>query len=824
MKTYTIETLGGWLQIKPVISQPENRQITELLYDSRQVNQAETSLFIALNTGRNDGHRFIPELIRKGVFNFLVETLPESEFSGQANFLVVPDSLKALQDIASFHRRLFDFPVIGITGSNGKTIVKEWLYQLLSADFRIVRSPKSFNSQIGVPVSVWQLNDPFNLAIIEAGISHPGEMEALENVIKPTLGIFTNIGTAHAENFESQTQHILEKACLFRNSESVFYCRDHQSIHTILNAETTGRKYSWGFHADSDLRILSLEKEQHVSKIVAEYNGYTFRFNIPFQDEASNENALHCVLVMLVLGCSFEQIHERVEKLHSLEMRLELNRAIHGCTLINDAYSADTESLRIALDVMLSQNQHKRRTVILSDIPESGKNQELLYREIAALLKRKQVNRIIGVGEEIASHATYFECEKMFFLSTEALLNQLQGIPFKDECILLKGARLFGFERVADVLLQKTHETVLEINLNAVIDNLNFYRKQIAPSVKVMAMVKAFSYGSGSFEIANILQNNGVDSLAVAYADEGIELRQAGISLPIMVMNPEVDSFHGMIENRLEPEIYSFRVLDEYSKAVSKRNGFDGQPLKIHIKLDTGMHRLGFEEIDLNELVKRILALAQLRVASVFSHLAGSSEPEMDEFTELQAGRFKAWTEFMERGLNVPFLRHILNSSGIIRQPDLQFEMVRLGIGLYGIGAAEEQAGLKAVSSLKTTISQLRKVDPGETIGYSRKGKVDKPSIIATLPIGYADGFSRTLGNGKGNVRINGINAATIGSICMDMCMVDVTHIPDLSEGDPVVIFENADDIHRLAATLGTIPYEVLTNISARVKRVYFQE
>jgi alanine racemase len=824
MKPYSIHTLGQWLNISPLVSKPQNQLITELLYDSRQINQAETSLFIAINTGRNDGHRFIPELIRKGVCNFLVETLPGPELCNTANFLLVDDTVKALQEIAAFHRRSFASPVIGITGSNGKTIVKEWLYQLLSADFRVIRSPKSFNSQIGVPVSVWQLDDPFNLAIIEAGISHPEEMDALETIIQPELAIFTNIGTAHAENFSNQTEQILEKAKLFRNAKSVFYCRDHQPIHKILTAQTNGRTFSWGFHPDSDLKILQLEKEKQSSNIVAQYNQSTFNFQIPFQDEASIENAMHCVAVMLVLGCSFDQIRERVRKLHSLEMRLELNRAIHGCTLINDAYSADTESLRIALDVMLSQNQHKRRTVILSDIPETGKDQAALYLEIAALLNRKQVNRIIGVGEEIAAHAAYFECEKMFFLSTEALISQLPAVHFKDECILLKGARIFGFERVADVLQQKTHETVLEINLNAVIDNLNFYRKQIAPSVKVMAMVKAFSYGSGSFEIANVLQNNGVDYLAVAYADEGIELRQAGISLPIMVMNPEVDSFYGMIENRLEPEIYSFRVLEEFSNAVIKRNGYDGKPLKIHIKLDTGMHRLGFEKTDLEELLNRILSLPQLQVASVFSHLAGSSDPEMDAFTRLQAERFIEWTKFMEQGLNAPFFRHILNSSGIIRQPALQFEMVRLGIGLYGIGAAGEQAGLKAVSSLKTTISQLRKVEAGETIGYNRAGKVNKSSLIATLPIGYADGFPRALGNGNGKVRINGIEASTIGGICMDMCMVDVTHIPNLSEGDPVVIFENAEDIQGLAGTLKTIPYEVLTNISARVKRVYFQE
>jgi len=473
---------------------------------------------------------------------------------------------------------------------------------------------------------------------------------------------------------------------------------------------------------------------------------------------------------------------------------------------------------------MLDQRQHQKRTVIISDLPSVKENAAESYCEIAALFQRKQVDRVIGVGKVIASHAAVFKGEKLFFQTTDALLQHLPEIGFRDECILLKGARVFGFERLADALQQKTHETVLEINLTAVVSNLNFYRSKLNPGVKLMAMVKAFSYGAGSYEIANTLQFNGVDYLAVAYADEGLELRNAGISLPVMVMNPEVDSFAAMIENRLEPEIYSFRILDAFSEAVQNRHGFDGQPLRIHIKLDTGMHRLGFEEKDLELLLQKLEQLPQLEVASVFSHLAGSADSEFDSFTAEQIRKFDAWTALLEEELKVPFLKHLLNSSGIVRHRHAQYNMARLGIGLYGIGESEEQSSLADVSCLKTIISQLRVLEAGETVGYSRKGAVNRRSIIATLPIGYADGFSRKLGNGAGTVRIGGINASTIGNICMDMCMVDVTAIPDVREGDQVVIFENAGDIHTLAQQMGTIPYEVLTAISARVKRVYFQE
>jgi len=824
MISYSLADLAKVLNAEAYISKEPHSFVHELFFDSRRFNQVSGSLFIALKTSRNDGHRYIPELIRKGITNFIVEKLPEKELIGEANFIRVDNSLDALQKIAAFHRRKFSFPLIGITGSNGKTIVKEWLYELLKDAFRIVRSPKSFNSQIGVPVSVWQMDAVHTLGIIEAGISAPGEMEALEEIIHPEIGIFTNIGSAHAENFPDRKSHILEKLILFKNSKKLIYCSDLAEKDEVIRNNLNIELITWGGSSNATFRITNTSIEQEEAVIYAAYKGNFLQFRIPFTDAASIENAVHCIVLMLELGMDVPYIQSGLPRLHRVEMRLELRKGIYNCTIINDSYSADTESLRIAVDFMMQQKQHQRRTVILSDILESGKEPAKLYPEVAALLERKGVYRLIGVGEQLTEHSAAFWGEKMFFPSTEALLKQLPAITFRDECILLKGARIFEFERIVDALQQKTHETILEINLSALESNLNFYRSQLKPGVKTMAMVKAFSYGSGSFEIANVLQYNNVDYLAVAYADEGIELRQAGISLPIMVMNPEQDSFPAMIEHRLEPEIYNFRILEQFSRAMAQRDGYDAQKTRVHIKLDTGMHRLGFEEKDLEELVVRLKKLPWLEVAAVFSHLAASSEAQHDEFTKLQISRFVSWTNVLRQGIEDPFLMHMANSSGIIRHPESQFDMVRLGIGLYGIAGGTDQSNLVNVSSLKTTISQIREVAAGESVGYGRKAILDRPSRIATLPVGYADGFGRKLGNGKAFLKIRKKEAPTVGSICMDMCMVDVTDIPSAREGDQVIVFDSPADIQRLAGWLETIPYEVLTNISGRVKRVYFQE
>lgn len=825
MSSYSLFTLAGWLGADPLVQDAASQDIGELLYDSRRLNHASKSLFVALHSRRNDGHRYIPGLIDKGVRNFLVERIPEGKLSHPANFIRVDNTLEALQTLATRHRSRFTYPVTGITGSNGKTIVKEWLYELLREDFNIVRSPKSFNSQLGVPLSLWQLDETHQLALIEAGISLPGEMQRLEAMIRPDIGIFTNIGSAHSKHFSDQAALVQEKLVLFRRAGLLIYCRDHEAIHEQIGLmeQRPARLSSWGEHPDAAVKVKRTGSGKTATQLQITREQDTFTLDVPFSDAASIENALHCVVMLLELGLAPETIRERLPRLHPVEMRLELRRGIHGCTLVNDAYSADPESLQIALDYLSQQRQSDRRTVILSDILESGKSTKELYDRVAGLLNRKQVHRLIGVGSVLLQHMEAFEGEKLFFPTTEKLLEQLPGLPFRNENILIKGARVFGFERIADALQQKTHETVLEVNLSAMVHNLNHYRSLLPPGTKTMAMVKAFAYGSGSAEIANVLQSNGVDYLAVAYADEGTELRQAGITLPVMVMNPEPESFVTLIDRQLEPELYSFRLLDLFAAAVRERSGFDGQPVRVHLKLDTGMHRLGFEEKDLPGLIPRIREQPGLEVASVFSHLAAGGEPEHDDFTRLQLTRFGQWTAQLEAGLGTGFLRHILNSAGIVRHPAGTFDMVRLGIGLYGIGG-EEQAALENVETLKTVISQIRELAAGETVGYSRRGILSRPARIATLPIGYADGFLRKLGNGNGHVRIRGRYAPTIGSICMDMCMVDVTDIPDAHEGDRAIVFDSPAGIKQLAAQLDTIPYEVLTGISGRVKRVYYQE
>ena len=823
MNSYSINILANWLSTEASISRPLQTNISDLIFDSRKINSPETSLFFALVTSRNDGHRFIEPLIKQGVVNFVVQHEIDENIISKANFIQVENTQIALQEIARKHRESFTYPVVAITGSNGKTIVKEWAHEALRNSLNIVRSPKSFNSQIGVPLSVWQMNIEHECALFEAGISAPGEMNALAQIIRPDIGIFTNIGNAHAENFKNKEEHIFEKLRLFENCKALICCSEHTEI--VIAAQKLGIPcVLWGKNPKAQLHIVSENCVSNQTHVTLNWKDEHFELIIPFTDAASVENALHVTMLLLYLGHSPNFICNQIRQLHPIEMRLEYRKGIHGCTIINDAWSADIESLKIALDAMQQIQQHTNRTLILSDILETGKPNEVLYKEVADLIKRKGVTRLIGVGEQLLQVAHYFDIDKQFFPSTESLIQHLPSLAFKNECILLKGARIFGFERIASALQNKSHETVLEIQLSAMVHNLNFYRSKLKSGVKTMAMVKAFSYGSGSFEVANMLQFNGVDYLAVAYADEGIELRQAGISLPILVLSPEVDSFSAMIENRLEPEIYSFRMLELFSAAAIARNGFDGQPIRIHIKFDTGMHRLGFEEADIPQLINQLRATQQLETIAVFSHLAASGDSEHAAFTQEQISRFERYSKALELGLDKTLIKHLLNSSGIAHYHEAQYDMVRLGIGLYGIGESENQDFLLPVSTLLTSISQIRELSAGETVGYSRKGIINKPSRIATLPIGYADGFLRKLGNGNAKLRVHGIEAPTIGGICMDMCMIDVTNIPSAKEGDQVVIFENVQDIHNMAKWLDTIPYEVLTGISERVKRVYFQE
>jgi alanine racemase len=822
---YSIAQLAEVLGARLETGAPQARSVQDLLTDSRKVVHGDTSLFFALRGVRNDGHRFIADLIRQGVRNFVVEDFNDELRTQEANFIIVKDALAALQTLSAWHRNRFSIPVIGITGSNGKTIVKEWLYQLLRPDHNIVRSPKSFNSQTGVPLSVWLMHEDHQIAIIEAGISRPGEMEKLEKIIRPTHGIFTNIGSAHDENFENTRQKVREKLNLFKDVELLIYCRDYAEIHEAVSemfkGTDNGRVFTWSRKAKAGLQIGRIDRREGESEIQAVYNNTFQKICIPFTDDASIENAIHCWAMLLMFNINPEQITERMLYLSPVAMRLEMKTGINHTSVINDSYNSDIGSLRVALDFLNQQKQHSKRSIILSDILQSGRNEEILYSEVAGLLKVKSVDRMIGIGEAIQRQQHLFELPKRFYANTEEFLKEFSQQDFRDETILIKGARPFGFERISKLLQQKAHETILEINLNALVHNLNYYRSRLRPDTKIMAMVKAASYGSGSFEIANILQFHHVDYLAVAYTDEGTELRKAGISLPVMVMNPEVQGFEAIFRHKLEPEIYNMRLLNQLGEELKQ---YEGDPVRIHIKLDTGMHRLGFEEADINELIVRLKNYRQIRVASVFSHLAASDESEHDGFTRMQFEKFRRMSDLIASSFDYPLLRHLLNSSGILRFSEAQLDMVRLGIGLYGIAATpQEQQHLMQVATLRTAISQIRHVPANETIGYSRAGKLKRDTVVATVAIGYADGINRRLGNGVGKMYVNGSFAPVIGNVCMDMTMLDVTDIT-AREGDEVIVFGPELPVTEIAKDLNTIPYEVLANISQRVKRVYFQE
>ncbi|MFI5149907.1 MAG: bifunctional UDP-N-acetylmuramoyl-tripeptide:D-alanyl-D-alanine ligase/alanine racemase [Bacteroidia bacterium] len=828
--SYTVSKIADVIHAGIVGKGDLQTAVHDVLIDSRKLLDPGGSLFFAIKGDRHDAHRFISELYKKGICCFVVSDIPaNTEAFPRAVFLKVDDTLLALQQLSAWHRSHFHIPVIGITGSNGKTIVKEWLYQLLQENHSIIRSPKSFNSQVGVPLSVWPLAAEHDLAIFEAGISKPGEMERLERIIAPTMGIITNIGQAHDENFKDLYQKAEEKLHLFKNAETIIYCKDYLVIRETVEEKDELRNkqiFTWSRKTKADLQVGKISKSVTGTEIQAVYKNEFVKIQIPFSDEASIENVIHCWAVMLLLGYEQQTITGRMAQLSPVAMRLELKEGINHCSIINDSYNSDLGSLGIALDFLNQQQQHPRKTLILSDILQSGRTEESLYGEVSDLLLRKGVNKLIGIGEAISRQSGLFKCEKSFYPSTQEFLRHYNPGLFRDETILLKGARSFGFEELSKAFQQKAHETVLEVDLGAVVHNLNYFRSKLPSGVKIMAMVKAFSYGSGSFEIANVLQFNHVDYLAVAYSDEGVELRKAGITLPIMVMNPEEQSYDSMIQYNLEPEIFSFRVLGLFDEAVRRnRMMMEGQGrIQIHLKLDTGMHRLGFEEKDINELVVRIGNSKQLSIRSVFSHLAGSDEQEHDAFTLTQISRFAAMSAAIQRHFDYPVWRHILNSAGISRFPSGAFDMVRLGIGLYGIGKdQEEQQLLRNVSTLKTTISQIRNIPAGDTIGYSRKGMAKENMVIATVPIGYADGLSRRLSNGKGSMLVGGKPASVVGNVCMDMCMIDITHI-SAREGDEVIVFGDAYPITKLAKDLGTIPYEVLTNVSRRVKRVYFQE
>ncbi|NVO19703.1 MAG: bifunctional UDP-N-acetylmuramoyl-tripeptide:D-alanyl-D-alanine ligase/alanine racemase [Bacteroidetes bacterium] len=824
---HSISEISRIVKGKIIQSGSEETLITDLLTDSRRMVMPEGCLFFALVSKRNDGHKYIEDLYSRGVRNFIVEKEPDNLLLlHEANLIQVKDSLQALQMLAAAHRRQFNIEVIGITGSNGKTIVKEWLYQLMYEDRNIVRSPKSFNSQVGVPLSVWQMNDTHELAIFEAGISEPDEMDKLQPIIYPTIGIFTNLGHAHDENFINRNQKTGEKLKLFTKVEILVYSPDQKELQEgILKSGILKniRAFTWSRNQKADLVISKINHQSHFTAITGEYLGNKSEITIPFIDEASVENAIHCWSTMLILGYQQEVITRKMRQLQPVAMRLEMKEGINNCTIINDSYNSDIDSLAIALDFLNQQKQHRRKTVILSDILQSGRSDSYLYPEIANLLELKHIDSVIGIGKAISKQASAFKMEKQFFPSTADFLGKFPLSSFSNETILLKGARIFEFEQISEALQQKTHETVLEINLGAIVHNLNYYRSLLRPGVKLMAMVKAFSYGSGSFEIANLLQFHQVDYLTVAYADEGVELRKAGINLPIMVMNPDQESFDSMLKHKLEPEIYSFRILRLLQESLS-RFPESNASIGVHIKIDTGMRRLGFDPKEMEELVVSLKESPTIRVVSVFSHLAGSDSADFDDFTNYQINSFREASDQLTSAFEYPILRHIANTAGITRFNDAQFDMVRLGIGLYGIAPmASEQQNLLNVSTLKSSISQIKQIGANETVGYSRAWSAEKDACIGIVPIGYADGLSRRLSNGRGHFMLNGHVVPIIGNVCMDMCMIDITDIP-AREGDEVIIFGKDMPISRLAEEMESIPYEILTGISRRVKRVYFEE
>ncbi len=798
------------------VGQNDVAVIDAISIDSRSLQNGENTMFFAISGPNNDGHTYINELIDKGVRHFVVTHIPETA-AGKANFLVVENTLEALQKLAAYYRSLFDFPIIGITGSNGKTIIKEWLNFLLSPDYNIIRSPKSYNSQVGVPLSILGINEKHNLGIFEAGISTMHEMEKLQKIIRPTIGILSNIGSAHDEGFSSVADKIKEKLKLF-TSVNVLILNKNKTIQAFVNPKI--KTFSWCSDNKSADVYITKKNLGDLTELQVTYKEDTFPILIPFQDQASIENAIHCMMVMLYFGYNPKVIQTRMAQLYPVEMRLKVKNGIYNCTLIDDSYSSDFQSLKIALDFLEHQKQHKKKTIILSDIFQSGLNNDELYSQVSQLIISNKINRVIGIGETISQYKNKF-INGTTFKNVAEFMNAFDRLNFENETILIKGARDFHFEQIVSMLEEKTHETVLEINLNAISHNLNFFKSKLAPKTKLMVMVKAFGYGNGGFEIAKLLEHHKIDYLGVAFADEGISLKSAGINVPIMVMNPETTSFSAIIQHQLEPEIYSIKGLKAFLK-IAEQKKLKNFP--IHIKIDTGMHRLGFEEEQLPELITILKGNETVQIKSILSHLATSDDLKHDAFAQSQIALFEELSTQLTAVLKIKPIRHILNTSGISNYPDAQYDMVRLGIGLYGISNdEEEQKFLENVGTLKSVISQIRTIEAGESVGYGRRFMAEKTTKIATIPIGYADGIRRSWGNEVGYVVINGKEAKIVGSVCMDMLMVDVTNL-DCKEGQSVVIFGENPTVTLMAKALNTIPYEILTGISQRVKRVFFRE
>lgn len=797
------------------IIQSNNWKFNDLFIDSRNITNHKNALFFAIKGIRHDGHNHIQELYDKGVRQFVIEHEIDHSTFPEANIFLCKNSIEVLRKVATYHRNQFELKTVAITGSNGKTIVKEWLYQLLDLDFNVIKSPKSYNSQVGVPLSIWQINNKHDLGVFEARISTIKEMEKLEHVIQPKFGILTNIGSAHNKGFTSEKEKINEKLQLFSNVDKLIYCRDHEDIHdSVIGHSIKG--FTWGKHAKSNITILNANKIKRTMNMELQYKKQQFHIAFPFTDNASIENAMHCVAFLLLQKYHPEIINQRVSELRHLKMRLELKNGINNCQIIDDTYNNDLGGIRVALEFMSQQNAKLSKTAIISDVLQSGLNDEVLYEHLNQLLAEYEITKLIGIGNSISKQREKFKLPAKFFKSTEQFLTNLHWEDYDRELILIKGARSFLFEQIVNRLQQKIHGTVLEINLNALTRNLNFYRSKLSVNTKIMVMVKAFAYGSGSDEIANLLQHHKIDYFGVAYVDEGVTLKQSGIKLPIMVMNPTRESFDKLMEHNLEPEIYSFKILNALIDHTNNNI------ISVHLKLDTGMRRLGFDINELDTLIHLLKAHPNIKVKSIFTHLAGADEIQHNKFSIQQIDLFEKAVIKLKSELSISPLVHVLNSAGILRFPEYHFDMVRLGIGLYGIDTDKNfRYELETTNTLKTVVSQIKNINKGETIGYGRTGVAQTDLTIATIAIGYADGYSRSFSNEVGKVLVNGSMAPVIGNVCMDMTMVDVTGI-EVEEGDEVEIFGKDLSIIELAHQINTIPYELLTNVSDRVKRVFY--
>jgi alanine racemase len=796
-------------------------EVTHLCTDSRQISFPDTSLFIALNTERRNGHLFIKDAYEKRVRAFLISAnIPEKDYPG-AVFFKVDNTLSALQKIATHHRKQFEIPVIAITGSNGKTIVKEWLYQLLSPDYNICRSPRSYNSQIGVPLSVWQLQTQHQLAIFEAGISQKDEMQALQKIIQPTIGIFTNIGTAHDEGFASQEEKAAEKWQLFKDCEMVICRTDYPFIKTCAENHPH-QVLDWATSQSASIPV-EIKKQANTSEITLGFRGTSHHFILPFTDEASVENSIHCIIACLSLGKDSTALQSGLWGLHALPMRLEWKKGSHGSLLLNDSYSYDLTSLEIALHQLMQQAGNANRMAILSDLP--GHEEAASYEAVAALLANHHIKHLFGIGKNISAFSPLFREKNIGFTGypdTQSFLDNINKQVFEKAVVLIKGARHFTFEKIANHLQEQQHQTYLEINLSALAHNLNIYRGMLKPGTKMMVMLKAFGYGSTDAELGRWLQHHGADYLAVAYTDEGVSLREGGVTLPIMVMNPEPESFRQIVQYQLEPELYSFDIMEAFDGYLTEA-GLTYYP--IHLKMDTGMHRLGFEPKDADKLIPLLQSSLSFKIQSVFTHLVASENPVHDTFTKHQNSLFRQFTETLTQHLKSPFHRHAANTAAIARHPNMHYDMVRLGIGLFGVSNTQNQKlNVLPVSRLFTTVAQVKEVRAGESVGYGRHAVLSRDSRIATVRIGYADGYRRQLGNGTGFMYLNGHKAPVVGNVCMDMTMLDVTGLPEVKPGDRVEVFGEHISVSELATLCNTIPYEIMTGISRRVKRVMVEE